>query len=100
VQLFLPDFDAAGALAGRNRIFAEDPHWRGLTCFHEYFHADTGRGCGASHQTGWTGWTLALRHRPPRQGWGEAFLRAGTVEDQLPPDSMPANEFDRDEWEW
>ena len=23
--------------------------------FHEYFHADEGRGCGASHQTGWTG---------------------------------------------
>jgi len=22
--------------------------------FHEYFHAETGRGCGASHQTGWT----------------------------------------------
>jgi len=39
-------------------------------------------------------------HRPPRQGWGEAFLRAGTVEDQLPPESMPANGFDRDEWEW
>ena len=23
--------------------------------FYEYFHGDTGRGCGASHQTGWTG---------------------------------------------
>ncbi|HUE38103.1 MAG TPA: hypothetical protein VMR29_01280, partial [Candidatus Binatia bacterium] len=22
--------------------------------FYEYFHADTGRGVGASHQTGWT----------------------------------------------
>ena len=22
--------------------------------FHEYFHADTGAGLGASHQTGWT----------------------------------------------
>lgn len=38
--------------------------------------------------------------RQPRQGWGKAFLRAGTVEDQLPLDSLPANEFDRDEWEW
>jgi hypothetical protein len=26
-----------------------------LIPFHEYFHGDTGRGCGASHQTGWTG---------------------------------------------
>jgi hypothetical protein len=23
--------------------------------FYEYFHGETGRGCGASHQTGWTG---------------------------------------------
>jgi len=34
--------------------FAEDPYWRDLTLFHEYFDAETGRGCGASHQTGWT----------------------------------------------
>jgi len=27
----------------------------GPDLFHEYFHGDTGRGCGASHQTGWTG---------------------------------------------
>jgi hypothetical protein len=27
--------------------------------FHEYFHGDTGRGVGASHQTGWT--ALVLR---------------------------------------
>ncbi len=36
------------------RFFAHDPHWRDLVLFHEYFHGDTGRGCGASHQTGWT----------------------------------------------
>jgi hypothetical protein len=35
-----------------------DPHWRDLVLFHEYFHGDTGRGLGASHQTGWT--ALAL----------------------------------------
>jgi len=29
-------------------------HRRNLLPFHEYFHADTGRGCGASHRTGWT----------------------------------------------
>ena len=34
--------------------YRDDPHWRGLCLFHEYFHADTGRGLGASHQTGWT----------------------------------------------
>ncbi len=34
--------------------FQTDPHWRDLILFHEYFHGDTGRGLGASHQTGWT----------------------------------------------
>jgi hypothetical protein len=34
--------------------FQTDPHWRDLVLFHEYFHGDTGRGLGASHQTGWT----------------------------------------------
>jgi Glycosyl hydrolase family 63 C-terminal domain len=33
---------------------AEDPHWKGLPLFHEYYHGDHGTGLGASHQTGWT----------------------------------------------
>ena len=33
----------------------DDPEWRDLLLFHEYFHGDTGAGIGASHQTGWTG---------------------------------------------
>ena len=39
---------------GGNAMFDSDPHWRNLVQFHEYFHGDTGRGLGASHQTGWT----------------------------------------------
>jgi hypothetical protein len=31
-----------------------DPLWRDHVQFHEYFQGDTGRGLGASHQTGWT----------------------------------------------
>jgi hypothetical protein len=34
---------------------ATDPHFKDYVLFHEYFHGDTGRGVGASHQTGWTG---------------------------------------------
>jgi hypothetical protein len=34
--------------------FANDPHWKDLLLFHEYFNGDTGVGLGASHQTGWT----------------------------------------------
>ena len=30
------------------------PDDQGRVLFHEYFHGDDGRGCGASHQTGWT----------------------------------------------
>jgi glycogen debranching enzyme len=44
---------------GDEERFAADPHWKRLVLFHEYFHGDTGRGIGASHQTGWT--ALVLR---------------------------------------
>jgi len=54
--------DASGrrpALAGMP-LFQNDPHWRDLVLFYEYFHGDTGRGLGASHQTGWTGLVAKL----------------------------------------
>jgi hypothetical protein len=40
---------------GGTATFQNDPHWRDLILFHEYFHGDNGAGLGASHQTGWTG---------------------------------------------
>jgi hypothetical protein len=58
-QLFLPDDNGARPVHGEDRRYATDAHWRDLALFYEYFHADTGRGCGASHQTGWT--ALAVR---------------------------------------
>jgi hypothetical protein len=58
-RLFLPDQFGARPCHGEDFRYATDPHWKELTLFHEYFHADTGRGCGASHQTGWT--ALAVR---------------------------------------
>jgi hypothetical protein len=36
-------------------IYQEDPDFRDLVLFYEYFHGENGRGVGASHQTGWTG---------------------------------------------
>ena len=54
VAIFMPDAAGRRPCHGGDRRFAEDPHWRELALFYEYFHGDTGRGCGASHQTGWT----------------------------------------------
>jgi hypothetical protein len=40
---------------GGAKKFQDDPHWRDLILFYEYFHGENGAGLGASHQTGWTG---------------------------------------------
>ena len=53
-SLFLPGDDGRIPWQGDTELFATDPHWKGLDWFFEYFDAETGRGCGASHQTGWT----------------------------------------------
>ena len=56
-HLFLPDADGRRPCHGDDSAagkLAADPHWRELVWFHEYFDGDTGRGLGASHQTGWT----------------------------------------------
>jgi hypothetical protein len=54
--------DAAGQrpVHGHDRIYADNPHFSDLILFYEYFHGDTARGVGASHQTGWTGLVAAL----------------------------------------
>jgi Glycosyl hydrolase family 63 C-terminal domain len=54
VTLFLPNGSGRRPALGLEPRFVNDPHWRELMWFHEYFHGDTGQGLGASHQTGWT----------------------------------------------
>jgi hypothetical protein len=53
-SVFVPDEHDLRAWHGPDRRWRDDPHFRELCLFHEYFHGDTGRGLGASHQTGWT----------------------------------------------
>ncbi len=53
-SLFLPDPSGRRPCHGEDARYTTDPNWRDLVLFYEYFHGDTGRGCGASHQTGWT----------------------------------------------
>ena len=52
---FLRGADGRRPVYGGTKKFQEDPHWRDLVLFYEYFHGDNGAGLGASHQTGWTG---------------------------------------------
>nr|CAB3263900.1 uncharacterized protein YMR196W-like [Phallusia mammillata] len=55
VLLFEPDpVTGKRPCHGNNDQYAKDEFWKDLILFYEYFHADSGRGCGASHQTGWT----------------------------------------------
>jgi hypothetical protein len=52
---FLRDSAGRRPVYGDTKMFQENPHWRNLILFYEYFHSDNGAGLGASHQTGWTG---------------------------------------------
>jgi hypothetical protein len=59
-RIFLRDEEGRRPVFGDVARFQQDPHWRDYVPFHEYFHGDTGRGVGASHQTGWTGLVAKL----------------------------------------
>jgi hypothetical protein len=59
---FLKDEQGRRPVYGGSRKFQEDPHWRDLILFYEYFHGDNGAGLGASHQTGWTGIIARVMH--------------------------------------
>ena len=53
-HLFLPDAQGNRPCHGGDHRYAWSPGWRDLVLFYEHFHPETGRGIGASHQTGWT----------------------------------------------
>jgi hypothetical protein len=58
--MFLRDANGQRPVYGGAGKFQDDPHWRDLILFYEYFHGDNGAGLGASHQTGWTGLVAPL----------------------------------------
>jgi hypothetical protein len=60
--IFLKDKNGRRPVYGGTRKFQEDPYWRDLVLFYEYFHGDNGAGMGASHQTGWTGIIARVMH--------------------------------------
>jgi len=54
-RIFLRDGQGRRPAFGDHPKYQNDPHFRDYPLFYEYFHGDTARGVGASHQTGWTG---------------------------------------------
>jgi hypothetical protein len=69
-RLFLRDAGGRRPAAGEHALLQRDPAWRDLVPFPEYFDGDTGRGCGASHQTGWTALITNLLLEWPEAGKG------------------------------
>jgi hypothetical protein len=60
LRLFMPAANGKRPCFDDDDIFHEDEHFRSYLHFHEFFHAETGKGLGASHQTGWTGLVAKL----------------------------------------
>ena len=60
VSLFRRDEGGRRPFLGSVDLFQQDPHWRDLLLFNEYFDGNHGAGVGASHQTGWTAMVLKM----------------------------------------
>lgn len=60
--IFLRNSKQQRPVYGGTPKFQNDPYWRDLILFYEYFHGDNGAGLGASHQTGWTGVIARIMH--------------------------------------
>ena len=86
-KLFARGADGRRPVFGQCEKFQTDPHFKDHILFQEYFHGDNGRGCGASHQTGWTGLIanlidqLALERPPPEPAneTGEILVAGATT---------------------
>jgi hypothetical protein len=81
-RLFLADAEGRRPCHGDETRYASDPHWKDLVLFHEYFHGDTGRGIGASHQTGWTALAVKLIADAAREREGAASSPLRAPHDQ------------------
>jgi hypothetical protein len=67
--IFVADENGRRAVHGECDLYAKDPHFRELVLFYEYFHGDSGRGVGATHQTGWTALVVrCLEDQAKRRG--------------------------------
>lgn len=76
ISLFLPDEDGHRPCHGYDPRFQSDAHWKDLLLFHEYFHGETGKGIGATHQTGWTALVAKLISKLHRRNTAAAAASA------------------------
>ena len=60
IRIFTRNEDGQRPVYGGTRTFQQDPYWRDLILFYEFYHGDNGAGLGASHQTGWSALVAAL----------------------------------------
>jgi hypothetical protein len=89
--IFLKGADGRRPVYGDDARLQDDPHFRDHVLFHEYFHGDSGRGVGASHQTGWTGLVAKLL-QPRRASVTEApHARAGASKPRRRSATSPAH---------
>jgi hypothetical protein len=86
VRPFLRDANGSRPVHGNDERFQNDPQWRDLLLFYEYFHGDNGRGLGASHQTGWTGLVAKLLQQS-----GERIEEANSEEGDLEVEAYESN---------
>jgi hypothetical protein len=69
-KIFLQDKNGLRAFRPDNSLAQTDEHFKNCFLFYEYFQGDTGKGLGASHQTGWTG-LIAKLLQPRVNPWAE-----------------------------
>jgi hypothetical protein len=60
IAIYVRGDDGRRPVYGGTEVFQNDPHWKDLVLFYEYYHGDNGAGLGASHQTGWSGVVATL----------------------------------------
>lgn len=95
-------FQGERACNGGSQRLNKDPNFRDYVPFHEFFHADTGKGLGASHQTGWTGlvaymiWQAGSSARLPRTPRSPRRVAAHYFDEQVatPAPSETGSEFE------
>jgi hypothetical protein len=54
INIFSLNKEGYRPVFGPDFRFAKAPNWRDCILFHEYYNPETGKGLGASHQTGWS----------------------------------------------